>query len=409
VIYGNLGQLAYLTNAQIQGVGINQQQFVVSDTAVLGLFPVVPPIGLLSAFAQPQTRRFLAPDLAPPYSFRGSVSIEHQLTRDLKLEINYSHAQSIRTQRTVNINAPLAGTYNPIVPSSGTRPLGNSAGNVLESQSTGRSTFDSLNVGINGKVGKVNFWTNYSLNKSRGTDSGTSGSSFNPYDFSREFGRASFDVRHWFYASAFYQTRSGFNVNTFIIANSGPPFNITTGRDTNGDTFFTERPAIATDLNKPGVLVTPLGAFDPNPTPGQPIIPRNFGQGPIFVSVNFGVSKTIKFGKAIPPKTPPPGAGGNVVTTGGNVTTAQTTTTTTTPAGSPKPAPKPQIQRPYTLSFSIYASNALNRANLGPPVGNMASPYFLKSTGTSGIFFFGPGGGGTGGNRQVTLRVRLSF
>ena len=174
--------------------GINQQQFVVSDTAVLALFPLVPPIGLLNAFAQPQTRRFLAPDLAPVLSFRGSFSLEHQLTRNLKLEINYSHSQSIRTQRTVNINAPLAGTYNPAVPSSGTRPLGDSAGNVLESQSTGRSTFDSISVGINGKVGKVNFWTSYSLNKSRGTDNGTSGSSFDPYDFSREFGRASFDV-----------------------------------------------------------------------------------------------------------------------------------------------------------------------------------------------------------------------
>src|SRR5207247_5108464 len=40
----------------------------------------------------------------------------------------------------------------------------------------------------------------------------------------------------------------------------------------------------------------------------------------------------------------------------------------------------------------------------------LASPYFLKSTGTSGLFFFGPGGGGgTGGNRQITLRVRLCF
>jgi hypothetical protein len=385
--------------------GINQQQFVVSDATVLDLFPLIPPIGLLNAFAQPQTRRFLAADLAPAYSFRGSVSLDHQLTRDLKLNLNYSHAQTIRTQRTVNINAPLAGTYDPAVPSSGTRPLGNSAGNVLESQSTGRSAYDSLSVGINGKVGKVNFWTSYSLNSSRGTDNGTSGSSFNPYDFSQEFGRASFDVRHWFYANAYYQTRSGFSVSAFIIANSGQPFNITTGRDTNGDTFFTERPAIATDLNKPGVVVTPLGAFDPNPAPGQPIIPRNFGQAPAFVSVNFGVSKTIKFGRAIPPKTPPPAAAGSVVTTRGNVTMPQTSTTT----GSQKPAPKPQVQRPYQLSFSINANNALNRNNRGTPVGNMASPYFLKSTGTSGIFFFGPGGGGTGGNRQITLRVRLSF
>jgi hypothetical protein len=403
IFYNRISENLILQSLRFNG--INQQQFVVSDTAVLDLFPLIPPIGLLNAFAQPQTRRLLAPDLATAYWFRGSASLEHQLTRDLKLEINYSHTQAIRTQRTVNVNAPLAGTYDPAVPASGTRPFGNGAGNILESQSTGRWAEGSLSVGINGKVGKVNFWTSYSLNSSRGTDTGTSGSSFNPYDFSQEYGRASFDVRHWFYANAYYQTRSGFSVNTFIIANSGPRFNITTGRDTNGDTLFTERPAFATDLNKPGVVVTPLGAFDPNPAPGQPIIPRNFGQAPAFVSVNFGVSKTMKFGRPIPPKAPPPTAAGSVVTTTGNVSTTQTSTT----AGSQKPAAKPQIQRPYSLSFSINANNVLNRNNQGTPVGNMASPYFLKSTGTSGIFFFGPGGGGTGGNRQISLRVRLSF
>src|SRR5438477_6244073 len=197
--------------------------------------------------------------------------------------------------------------------------------------------------------------------------------------------------------SPYYQTRSGFSVNTLIIANSGPPFNIITGHDTNGDTFFTERPAFATDLNKPGVIVTPLGAFDPNPSRGQTIIPRNFGQGPAFFSVNLGVSKVIKFGRAIPPKAPP--ANANVVTA-----TAPTT------AGNQKPPAKPPVQRPYQLSFSIYTNNVLNHANKGTPVGNMASPYFLKSTGTSGMFFFGPGGaGGPGGNRQISLRVRFGF
>jgi hypothetical protein len=40
----------------------------------------------------------------------------------------------------------------------------------------------------------------------------------------------------------------------------------------------------------------------------------------------------------------------------------------------------------------------------------MSSPYFLKSTGTSsGMFFFGPGGGALGSNRSVMLRARLSF
>ena len=58
----------------------------------------------------------------------------------------------------------------------------------------------------------------------------------------------------------------------------------------------------------------------------------------------------------------------------------------------------------------MYATNALNHTNNGNPIGNMSSPYFLKSTGTSNIFFFGPGGsGGAAGNRQLILRVRFSF
>ena len=374
--------------------GLNQQQFVVSDPAVLDLFPAIPQISQLDAFAQPQTRRLLARDLAPLYSLRASVGVEHQLPHNLKLNLYYSRGQTSRSMRTVNINAPLSGTYNPAVPSSGVRPLGNSAGNILESQSTGRSIYDSINVGLNGTIHKVNFWSGYSWNKNRSSDSGTSGSAFDPYDFSQEWGRASFDIRHWFNAGASYQTRSGFSVNTFIIANSGPPFNITTEHDTNGDTFFTERPALATDLNQPGVIVTPLGAFDPNPAPGQRVIPRNFGQGPKFFSVNLGAGKVFKFGRAIQPKTPPAAANAGVVAA----------------SGSQKPPAKPQVQRPYSLSFSVYASNALNHTNRGNPVGNMASPYFLKSNGTSGFFFFGPGGGGgSGGNRQISLRLRLSF
>lgn len=374
--------------------GLNQKQFVVSDPAVLNLFPVVPPIALLDAFALPQTRRFVGPDLAPSYSLRSSISIEHQLPYHLKVTINYSHSDSLRTLRTVNINAPLGGTYDPALNSSGLRPLGKAAGNVLEYQASGRSMNNSLSVSLNATGKKFNFWGSYTFGKNTSLDNGTSGSPFDAYDFSNEWSRASYDTRHFAYGSASYQTTSGFSVNTFVIANSGGPFNITTGRDTNGDTFYSERPAFATDLSKPGVVVTPFGAFDPNPAPGQQIIPRNFGQSPRFLSVNVGVSKTIKFGRAIPPKSPPASAGGGVVTA----------------ANSGKPPAKQPIQRPYQLSFSINANNVLNHTNRGVPVGNMASPYFLKVTGTSNMFFFGPGGsGGTGGNRQLMLRVRLSF
>jgi hypothetical protein len=375
--------------------GVNQKQFVVSDPAVLDLFPVVPLIQQLDTFAQPQTRRLIGADLAPSMSLRSSISIERELPRKVKLTFTYSHYNTWRTTRTVNINAPLAGTYDPLNPTSGVHPLGVSAGNILEYQATGQTRNDSFSISLNGNIKKFNFWSAYSVGKTKTRGDGTSGSSFDPYDLSSEWGRSNFDIRQFFYANGGYQGPRGFSVNGFLIANSGTPFNITTGHDTNGDTFFTERPAFATDLSKPGVIVTPFGAFDPNPTPGQRIIPRNFGQGPKFLSVNVGVSKTFKFGRPIPPKTVPAATASTP-----NVVTA---------TGSQKPPPKQAIQRPYSLSVSLYATNALNHTNEGNPVGNMASPYFLKSTGSSNIFFFGPGGGGSAGNRQITLRVRFSF
>ena len=365
--------------------GINQQQFVVTDPAVLNLFPAIPPVTLLTAFAQPQTRRELAAALAPPASFRGSFSLERLLPRKVKLTLTYSHSNSLHTTRTVNINAPLAGT--------GVRPLGQSEGNILQYQATGRSRFDQLSANLQGTIKRMNFWSGYNLTYAKNTDGGTSSSPTDPYDFSHEFARNPFVAKHFFYGGGYYQTKSGFSINMFMIANSGTPFNITTGRDTNGDTFFSERPAFATDLSRPGVVVTPLGAFDPNPAPGQTIIPRNFGNGPHFASINIGLEKVFKFGRAIPPKAAPASPGGNVVSA----------------TGEQKPPPKQPIQRPYSFGFSVYISNILNHTNKGNPVGNMASPFFLQSTGTNSNFRFGPGGGGDGGNRLMTVRLRLGF
>ncbi|HKS10927.1 MAG TPA: carboxypeptidase regulatory-like domain-containing protein [Pyrinomonadaceae bacterium] len=387
-----------ITLQSIRFDGIHQQQFLVTDPAVLNLFPIVPPIDLLDTFAQPQIRRIKSDDLRASRSFRAMFAVERMLPAKIKLSITYFYGRTTRLQRTVNINAPLGGTFIPGLPNSGERPLGNEAGNLFEYQATGKSIGNTLSFNLNGNVKAVSFWGGYNLNKTRNTDNGQTGAPFDAYDFSEEWARTPFGSLSFAYGGGNYQLPHGFSMNVFTIASSGQPFNITTGRDTNGDTFFSERPAFATDLNKPGVVVTPLGAFDPNPSPGQTIIPRNFGRGPGFVSVNFNVAKVFKFGPAIEPKAPPPG---------GPATTSASAPAT--PGGATaKPPAKPPVQRPYSLTFSASFNNFFNRNNEGTPIGNMSSPYFLKSASGSNTFFFG-GGSGSGGNRVITLRVRLSF
>jgi len=390
IFYNRIGEDITLNSIRFNGT--NQQQFLITSPAVLDLFPVVPPIEVLDAFAQPQIRRVVDDDLGTSRSLRFMFTVERSLPANVKLSLTYMHARTNRTMRIVNINAPLGGTFIPGVPGSGVRPLGTDAGNVFEYQSTGHSVANNLSVNVNGTLKKVQFWSGYNLSKARSTDGGQSGSPFDAYDFSHEFARGNFSSLNFVYGGGNYTAPGGIGMNLFLIGNSGPPFNITTGRDTNGDTLFSERPAFATDLNEPGVVVTPLGAFDPTPSPGQTIIPRNFGRAPGYISVNMSLGKVFKFGKALPPQAPPPGA------------------PRTTPAsgGDQKPPAKPPVQRPYSVSFSLNTTNVFNRTNKGVPVGNMSSPFFLQSPSGSNQFFFGPGGG-SGGNRVISLRVRLSF
>ena len=65
------------------------------------------------------------------------------------------------------------------------------------------------------------------------------------YDLTQDYGRASFDVRNRLFLSGTASLAHNIRISPFVIANSGAPFNITTGTDLNGDSFFNDRPAFA--------------------------------------------------------------------------------------------------------------------------------------------------------------------
>jgi hypothetical protein len=149
------------------------------------------------------------------------------------------------------------------------------------------------------------------------------------------------DVRAFARVGGTINTFWGIVLNPLIRIDSPTRFNIITGRDTNGDGVFTERPALATDLSKPGIIFTRLGAFDPNPAPGQALIPRDFGAAAGIMQVNLRASKTIRFGSA---------------------TKAQ---------GSSKAG-----EQPYALTFTVQGLNIFNHTNNGAFIGNLNSPLF---------------------------------
>jgi hypothetical protein len=388
---------------------------------------VIPSISQLTAFKTPVTIYQLAGDLQAPYTMQSAISVERALPRNITTSVTFSHSRTLHLLRARAINAPLPGTFFPLIPGSGVRPLG-STNNYFEYDSTGRFDQNQLRLTMGSRLTpNVSINANYTYNRTNSDSDGAGTFAANPYDFTSEYGRASNDVRHQFTLFGNIRTRWGISLNPFLIIASGAPFNITVGRDLNGDTLFTDRPAFAIDPAKPGVIVTKFGTFDPNPTLGSQIIPRNFGQGPGSLIANLRVSKSWAFGgeRRAAAQTPGQGnrgggaegggaprggfggggGGGGGQRGGGGAGGGG-------PRGGGGGFGGGDSKR-YNLTLSVNFQNILNHTNLGRPVGNLSSSFFGLSTSSGGGFGgFGGGRGGGGSspyNRLIEAQVRFSF
>ncbi len=436
VFYDRISENLTLTANRLNGT--NQQQFIVTDPTILNSFPNVPSIDTLTAFKTPVNIYQLAQDIQAPYTMQSAISVERSLPHNFTTSVTFSHARTLHLLRARAINAPLPGTFVPAVPGSGVRPLGTN-NNYFEYDSTGHFDQNQLIITFGGRLTRnANINANYTFGKTKSDSDGSGTFAANPYDFSAEYGRTSNDIRHRFTLVGSFRARWGISLNPFLIIASGAPFNITIGRDLNGDTLFTERPALATDLTKPGVIVTKFGAFDPNPTVGSLIIPRNFGSGPGSLTANLRVSKTWGFGserRAASTQTPGqgnrggeggagggsrgglggigggPGGGGGARGGGGGGGGGRGGGGG---GGFGGGGAGGDAAKRYNLTLSVNFQNILNHANLGRPIGNLSSSLFGLSN-SSGGGFGGFGGGGRGGggsapyNRLIDAQIRFSF
>jgi len=270
------------------------------------------------------------------------------------------------------------------------------------------------------------------LSKTTNDTDGQGGSLFprNSYDLSGEFGRASFDVRHRF--TIFGTINSPWwklVFNPFVVANTGPPFNITTGEDLNFDRQFNERPTFAQLNTYCTTFPARCTAFDYSNTSNE-IIPRNYGQSPGSVTVNLRASRTFTFGGESARNNARNGRGGGGrggsggrggPSIGGSMPGGGHGGPSGPSGGGGGPVmmggmggPAGGGQGRYALTLSLNVQNLFNHVNLGTPVGNLSSSNFGQSLGLAGSFGgfggFGGGGGSSGaGNRRVYLNVRFNF
>jgi hypothetical protein len=374
--------------------GVVQRQYVATDP---DFFPNLPPLSALAGFESAQTIQEVDSRLRAPYIIQSAVTLERQLPRNTTLAITYTNSHGLHELRSQDINAPLAGSYDPAVPDSGVYPFGH-PGPVQLMESSGLYNQNQLISNVNAKLNSgLSLFGFYVYNRAFSNTDGVGTFPADPYNFAGEYGPAATDIRHRVTVGGSINLRWAIRISPFVVLQSGAPFDITTGSDLYGTTIFTARPGLANGLSKPGLIPTSYGLLDPDPSPGEPLLSRNSGRGPGQYNVNLRIAKTIGFGRSRAEASssgpsPAPGNPLQAVTGRGLAGLIGT----------------PSTSRRYNVSIGLSIRNLLNHTNPGPIIGNITSTYFGSANQVAGAQN-GEGFYETANNRRLESQIKFTF
>ncbi len=380
--------------------GVIQQQYVITNP---DFFPAVPPVSSLPGPLPSSTIQRISPTLRAPYLMQSALGFERQLPFSTTVAVTYANSHGLHVLRSQDTNAPLPGTYVPSIPGSGVLPLGR-PGPVVLMESSGLYNQNQLLLTVNTRVNRnLSLTGSYTYNRAMSNTDGLGTFPANPYSMAGEYGPAATDIHHRVMLGGTITPKWGIQFNPLLTANTGPPFDITAGQDLYGDTLFNARPGIATVPGKPGVIATKYGLLDPDPTPGQTLISRNFGRGPGQIMLNMRIGRTFAFGSKRESRAASSGSGPYG---GGPPDGARGMPQSPFAVGSGGPGAGPSSGRHYDLTVSMQIRNITNHNNPGPIIGNITSPLFGQTNqpaGVGGIF------SESANNRRLELQMRLSF
>jgi hypothetical protein len=348
--------------------GIVQQEYIVNNPA---FFPNIPTIAQLLAtpgVQSTQTIQELSSTLRAPYIMQSALTVERQVVSNTTVSVTYTNSHGLHMLRSEEFNAP---------------------GPVYLMESSGLYNQNQVITNVNSRMNNnFSLFGYYTLNYAMSNTDGLGTFPAKPYSMVGEYGPAATDIRNRLFVGGSLNTKWNVRLSPFIVVQSGAPYNITVGQDIYGDTLFNARPGIPTDLSKPGLIDTMYGWLDPNPAPGEQLLPRNYGRGPGQISINARLGKTWGFGpeRESASGATPAGAGHN--------------------SGFHSIFSDVSTSRRYNLTASISARNLLNHVNEGPIIGQITSPLFGQANSVAGGYgAFAE----TANNRRLELQMRFTF
>ena len=343
--------------------GVLQQQYIVANP---DFYPSAPPVATLAGMGFPQTVDSIASGLRPPYLMQSSIAVEQQLVSSAVVGVTVANTMGRHLLYSANVAA------NP------------SAGNSYQYQSEGSLNETQVTVSLRRKYRNgFALFGNYTWTQAHDNTDGPSMFPVNQNNIAAEYGRAATDIHHYAVVNGTTPGPLGMTMSPYLIVRSGAPFNLITGHDNNGDSIYNDRPGIATDPTKQGVMKTPYGLLDPSPSAGEMILPRNFAQGPDFIEMNLRVSRAFAFHRPEAPGV--------------------------APAARMRPN---WFYVPHTptgphMTISVTVRNLMNHDNRGLPSGNLSSPLFNQSNTLSSAT--DPSLASYGNTRRIQFEARFNF
>jgi hypothetical protein len=399
-------QIAQVIQADRQN-GINQTQYVVTNPNFYPFIPSTTSPEFMNAAVSPTIYQ-IAPNLRAPYTAQVALGVDQQVTKAATVSVTYLNSRGVHALDTRNINAPL---YGGNTDNSGLRPFGTDE-NIYQYESAGTFKQNQLLVNFNLRAGSaLSLFGFYALGYVNSDTGGVTTFPSQQYDLSADYGRATFDVRQRLFFGGSYQTpKLGIRISPFMLAFSGPPFNITTSQDINGDSIFNDRPSFApAGATGPNIYQTKYGNFNTNPGQGEARIPINYGNAPGQFNLNLRISKTFGLG----PKIEGNGGGGAPGGGGGGPGGGGGRGGGGGPGfvgfggggrGGGPPGAGGSSSHRYNLTLNAQARNLFNNVNYAAPIG-VVGPTFGQYTGLGGAF----GGVSQSANRRIDLQAVFSF
>jgi hypothetical protein len=218
-----IGTTTYRQTLQVDG-------FRQRDVNILN--PAYPDPGVAGTTA-PGNRYLFGNDLVLPESMTINAGVDEQLAGALRLNATYTYRRGSHLLRGSNLNEPVLGV----------RP-DPTFSNVVEAVADAASRVHSVNVSASMLLinwHRTIFAANYSFTSSESDTSGAFSLPALDDSIALEWGPVA--PRHRFGAQFNTQPVRDFSVNLTARAQSGTPYNITTGLDNNRDGVFNDRPA----------------------------------------------------------------------------------------------------------------------------------------------------------------------